>query len=106
NDLGVKVNPGRGSNVSITIQNQGNANAVGSVVLSLYASTNSTLDSTAERLLTLPARKINLKPGKSITLHVHFQAPANLTPGNYNLLASISSSTTLSDTNSANNVVA
>ena len=101
---GVKVNPGKDSGASITIQNQGNVTATGSVVLNLYASTGSTLSSSAQLLLTLPARKINLKPGKSITLHVHFQAPAGRSGGTYNLIASISSSTQLPDSNSSNDV--
>jgi subtilase family serine protease len=101
----VLVNPGHLTSVVLTIKNVGNFVAVGSVSLSLYASTSQTLDTSAATLLANPpSRQIRILPGHSIKIRLSFWAPSALTAGDYYLIASTSSSTTLSDGNSTNDV--
>jgi subtilase family serine protease len=100
----VAVTPGQRRGVAITITNLGNVTAIGNIALNLYASNGTTLNAATQQLLaSVPARKIKLKPGKSITLFVAFTAPQQAA-GTYNLIASISPSTQLVDSNGTNNV--
>ncbi|MDB5356975.1 MAG: peptidase and in kexin sedolisin [Phycisphaerales bacterium] len=101
---GVKVTPGKGGSATITIQNLGNVTASGTLGLSLYASSGTILDSSAQLLASLATRTIHLRAGRSMTLHVHFVAPADQAAGTYNLLGAISSSTQPADGNSSNDV--
>jgi hypothetical protein len=99
----VNVSPGKGSSVVITIQNLGNAVALGNLTVSLYASTDDTLDS-SDPLIGSRAIRIRLKPGRGKTLRLHFVAPLDRTGGTYNLLAAITSATNPSDSNAANDM--
>lgn len=98
----VLVKPGKDGVASINIQNLGNVTASGTVDLTLYASPSQTVDVNAQRLTAIPTHKINIRPGHSITLHVHFKAPAGQAGGSYNLIASTTSSTPVADSNPAN----
>lgn len=98
----VAVTPGSNATATVTISNEGNVTAVGTLSLNLYASNDQTLDSSDQLLTTLPSVKIRLKPGKSITLHVRFGAPSDRPAGNYDLIASITSATQIADSNSSN----
>jgi hypothetical protein len=101
---GVAVTPGQKREVAIKVTNLGNVTAIGTVALNLYASNGTTLNAASQQLLaSVPARKIKLKPGKSITLFVAFTAPAQAA-GTYNLIASINPSTQLVDSNATNNL--
>ena len=100
----VLVNPGHDTTVAMTIQNLGNVTASGTVDLILYASNGQTLDSSAQLLASMTGRKINLRPGHSMTVHIHFVAPAGQQGGTYNLLAGITSSTNPADTNPDNDL--
>ena len=101
----VKVTPGKGASVTITLENLGNVVALGNVTVSLYASTDETLDS-SDTMLATRAVRIRLRPGRAKTLRIHFVAPLDQMGGTYNVLASISSVTNPLDTNSSNDVVA
>jgi hypothetical protein len=99
---GVLVTPGKGADATVTIQNLGNVTAIGTVTISLYASTSTTLDASAQFLTSIPLRTIHLRAGRSMTLHIHFVAPQGLPGGTYNLIAATTSATTPADNNSAN----
>jgi hypothetical protein len=55
-------------------------------------------------LLGLPARRVNLKPGKSMIIRIPFVAPIDKAGGSYSLIASITPSVQPADPNAANNV--
>lgn len=102
----VAVTAGKKESVFITVENIGNVTASGSITLSLYSSSDPTVDSTATLLTGGITKKINLKSGQSITVPVKFVAPAGLTPGNYFLVASIASTTSTPDSTTTNEVTA
>jgi subtilase family serine protease len=85
--------------VAVTITNDGNVTANGTISLQLYASGDMEIDSTAETLGKALTRTIHLKAGHSITLHLRFQAPADKVSGAYYLIASATSDTTPVDAN-------
>lgn len=101
----VVVRPGQNASATLRIENVGNTLATGTVSLILYASADQKLDTTVdEGLLGLPARRISLKPGKSMTIHIPFVAPIDKAGGSYFLIASITPSVQPADPNAANNV--
>lgn len=102
----ITVSPGQNDTAIVTIQNVGNVTASGTVDLSLYASTDGAIDSSSEFLTSIPTHAIHIRPGKSITFRVKFVAPTDLSAGTYQLIASTSSSTNPSDSNSSNDVAA
>jgi hypothetical protein len=98
------VAPGQIDSTLVTIQNQGNVTAGGTISVSLYASADGTLGSSDTLLLSVPARKIRLAPGRSITFRLRFTAPAARAAGSYKLLASTVSAVNLVDANVINDV--
>lgn len=101
----VVVRPGQNSMATLRIENVGNSVATGSVSLILYASTDQTLSATTdEGLVGPPARRVSLKPGKSMTIRIPFVAPIDKAGGSYFLIASITPSVQPADPNPANNV--
>jgi subtilase family serine protease len=99
----VLVHPGKGATAVITLENIGNLSAVGTVTLSLYASADQTLGSSDVLLATLPNVKVNIRPGRSLTLHVRFNAP-DRAGGTYNLIASMDALTSPLDSNPSNDL--
>lgn len=99
----ITVTPGKPGLASILVTNVGNVLADGSVSLSLYESASGALDSAATLVANVLTHAIHLKAGHSLVFRVRFTAPLNQTPGQYSLLASIQSTTTLADTNTSNN---
>jgi hypothetical protein len=102
NDSPIVVNSTRGNSVTITLTNDGNVTAIGTIALQLYASDNTLVDSTAEALGKLLTRTIHLRAGHSITLHLRFAAPTDKVSGTYNLIASTTATTNPADSNPAN----
>ena len=101
----VKVTPGKNGFAVVTITNKGNVAATGSFDLSLYASTSQTLNTATDSVVgSVSGRPIHLAAGHSIRVAIRYEAPASLTPGTYNLIASLTSSTQPADTNAANDV--
>jgi len=101
----VLVRQGRTTSAIVVIQNVGNVTASGTVALSLFASSDPTLNTSSDALLTgVSGRSVHLQPGHSTKIRLIFQSPANLTAGNYYLIASMSSATQPADTNSSNDV--
>jgi hypothetical protein len=100
----VLVRPGLPGTAEVTVQNWGNTAAIGTVTLNLYASSTKVIDANATLLPAGTTRRIHLRPGGTIKLHIRFYAPTNRTPGSYSLLASITSNTNPADTNLVDNV--
>ena len=88
----------------VTIQNLGNVVANGTLDLTLYASLTPNLDTSIDQQLAVAGHRIAIRPGRSRTFRIHFTAPADEAGGTYFLIASTMSSTTIADTNSANDV--
>lgn len=102
----ISVMPSHGDNVSVTLTNVGNVTAAGTVDLNLYASAGQTFSVADTLLAAITGRSIKLRAGRSLTLHVHFVAPAGTLGGTYNLIASTRSNTNLVDGDANNDVAA
>jgi subtilase family serine protease len=100
----ITVTPGKGENVKVTITNDGNYTATGTVSLNLYESADQMLDVADQLLAVISGHKISIAAKRSITLPVHFVAPAGLAVGTYNLIVSTTSKTNPADTNTSNDV--
>jgi len=98
----ISVIPGHSDEAIVTITNTGNTIAKGIFNLSLYASADELLDRSDTLLTGVNKRAIRLRPGHSITLHLHFTAPADATPGSCDLIASTTSITQLADGDASN----
>ena len=70
----------------------------------LYGSSDQTLDLADTLLAALTAQKINLRPGHSVTLKLHFITPSTVDDGAFYLIDSITSSTQPADTNASNDL--
>jgi len=99
----VRVRPGRNGTAAVTITNDGNVTATGALDLTLYASTDPTLDATDSVLTSLPGRKVKLKAGKTQTVRVKFAAPS-AAGGSYSLIASVTPTVQPTDGNTDNDV--
>lgn len=95
---------GKKAKAKITVTNSGTVAASGTVTTSLYlVKAGSTVDATTP-FATLPAKKANLKAGKSVSIPVSFTYPSDLTDGSYTLVARFSTSGITED-NTANNTL-
>lgn len=74
--------------VTLQLVNSGTTAARGSVRLSLYASGNGKLDSSAT-FLTGITKQLNLKPGHLLQFPVRLHAPITLADGTYTLIAQL-----------------
>jgi hypothetical protein len=74
--------------VTLRLTNTGDAVVAGRTTVSLYASTDQTVNAGAE-LLGMITRPVLLRPQKSTALGVRFSPPANLTVGDYFLVAKV-----------------
>lgn len=100
----VAVVPGKSASGVLILSNLGNVLADGSANITLYSSTDKTLDASDTVIAAIPGVKIRIKPGHSKKVHVRFIAPAKLAAGSYNLIASVDPLTVPTDLNTANNV--
>ena len=100
----ITVTPGKGENVKVTITNDGNYTATGTLSLDLYESADQTLDVADQLLAAISGHKISIAPRHFISLPVHFVAPSGLPAGRYSLIASITSKTNPADADTNNNV--
>ena len=100
----LNVKAGHSETAVITLTNEGNVAAKGTVNLDLHGSTDQTLDISDSVLAALTGRKISLAPGHSLTLRVTFVMPSNAVAGAYFLFASTTSSTQPADINASNDV--
>lgn len=99
----IGVNPGTAENVFVTITNDGNVTATGTLGLNLYSSTDQTLDVSDQLLTSVTNHTINIRAGKSLKLRLHFVPPTGKSGGSYFLIASVTSTTSPADANAANN---
>jgi hypothetical protein len=95
---------GKPLNASIVVTNGGNVSSTGVLPIVIDTSLIDTLDSTAVQAISFN-KKINLKPGKSITIQLS-KLIAPSTAGSYYLIVQLDPSNTLGDANTANNVFA
>ncbi len=93
------------NHLTVRVTNQGDASAVGAASVLLYASTDATLDA-SDTLLCTTNTKLNLKATKSSNVNLKFTSPTTLTTGSYYLLADIVGGATITEQNTANNVLA
>jgi uncharacterized membrane protein len=103
-DVPIRVDPGRDASATVILQNLGNVTATGALDLGVYASTDANYDVLDQLLASVPTRTLNLKPGRSVRLRLHFTAPADLLAGSYDVLAVSTPATTPADTNPSNDV--
>jgi hypothetical protein len=96
----VLITPGQNS-VYITITNDGNLTAAGTLSLALYASADGALDSSDTLLTSFSNRPIRIGARQSIRIRLVFQSPDNLVGGTFDLISSISSSTSPADTDTS-----
>jgi hypothetical protein len=82
----------------LLIRNDGNISAGGTYTVSLFESTDQTLDSSDVLLMTTAPKRLNLRSGKNVVVHLPFPAPANA--AGYFLIATISATAT-TDTGTA-----
>jgi hypothetical protein len=99
----VRVRPGKNGTAAVTVTNDGNVAATGTLDLTLYASTDQTLDATDSVLTSLPGKKVKLKAGKAQIVRVKFAAPA-AAGGSYFLIASVTPTVQPTDSNTDNDV--
>ena len=100
NAAAVAVVPDRNGKVSLRIENLGNVVAKGTVTITLTAV--STADGSSEDVALPVTRKVKIAVGKTIGLALPFTPPADLGAGTYTLVATITSSTTPADGDTAN----
>ena len=88
----------------IQVFNTGNVPARGPLQITMYASTDGAIDSTATVLgvTTFPA--VNIRAGGSHMFAVPLTVPAGMPVGSYTALASINSSNTIVESNTANDI--
>ena len=100
----IHLDSGHPTNATVTIHNSGNVLATGTVDLTLYSSGDSTLDDADSVLTHLPSRKIHIRPGKSVSIHVRLPATAGGVGGPGYVVAAASSSTNPADDDPANDI--
>ncbi len=89
---------------TVFVTNTGNIPIRGKVDASLYLSTDNVLDSTDSLLATAKNRPIALKPGRHAVTGFRIAVPPGTAVGGYFLIAEITPTGTLVDSNAADNV--
>jgi hypothetical protein len=102
----ISLDAGHHSTVTLTVRNAGNVTASGTLDMTLFGSADAALDDTDTVLATLPARRIRIRPGKAVTIHIHLPAGVGGAGGTNFVLASASSSIQPADDNSSNDLAA
>jgi hypothetical protein len=88
----------------VKVFNSGNVTAHGALQITMYASTDSTLDSGDTVISIANFGGAPIRPGASRTFPVQLSLPAGTAVGSYTLLASINSSHTIAEINTGNNI--
>lgn len=92
--------------LAVLLSNTGNVAARGDITISLYESPTQTLDASSILLQTFSTQPINIAANDTRTLTLtQKQVPLSAVAGAEFLIASLSSSTTVQDTNAANSTI-
>ena len=96
--------PGDKGNAKIQITNGGDAAAVGTIYVGVFASADTSYHLGDVRLggLGIGGKSVNLAPNKSITLSIPLVVGSDVLPGTYHLVVKEISTLSITDTNSAN----
>jgi hypothetical protein len=97
------VRPTGKTSATLLVRNAGNISAHGPGSVALYASSDTTLDPSADTPLVTRALRLNLKPGGARAYPLRFALPANLATGSHYLAASVDSANQVTESNEANN---
>lgn len=93
-----------GAVAKVRVFNAGNVAARGPLQITMYASTSGTLDSSATVISVATFPDAAIHSGGSRQFAVHLSLPAGTPVGGYTLLASINSSHSIAESNTANNL--
>ena len=85
---------GSAGTAKVLVINTGSSSFSGPVTITLYATTQTSLDAGANAIVTLTVPKLNLKAGASRVETVKFTYPKGLTSGSYYIIASTNTSGT------------
>lgn len=96
------IAPGDQGEVRLVVSNQGEQKATGSLKISLFASTDTILDSNDQLLNTLERPAFNLSSSLSKTYTLKFTNPESVAPGAYYLLADIDGENVIAESNENN----
>ena len=100
----VSVVGGAKGKVSVKVINNGPGLLKGPVSVSLYASSDSTLNTGTDTPIKTITKKLKLKAHKGKTLKFSFNYPSNLPDGSYRLLAQVDSGNAVAESDETNNV--
>ena len=95
---------GRKTTVPLSLFNDGNVAAKGTITVRLVASVDDVLDSNDLTIAEVPVR-VSINPGKSGAPKATFVVPANLTTGTYRLFAVANVSSALGETDLSDNTL-
>ena len=90
----ITVTAGGKDTAIVTIKNAGNITASGLLGLKLYASTGTSVDSSAQLLAAVASHRVGVKAGKTLTFKVTFNRSQRQAASTYNIIASSASSST------------
>lgn len=96
------IAPGDQGQVRLVVSNQGEQRAAGALKISLFASTDTILDSNDQLLNSLERPKFNLSSSRLKTYTLDFTNPQNVAPGAYYLLADIDGENAIAESNENN----
>jgi subtilase family serine protease len=85
---------GTKGSVKVLLSNDSGSDFAGPVAVTLYASTQTTLDASATAITTLTLSTLNLRAGATTTKTIKFTYPSSLPTNNYYLIASTSATNT------------
>jgi hypothetical protein len=89
--------------ITLRVTNIGDAQASGAAKIQLFASPDATLDG-ADLLLATANKRLNLKPGKGLSVKLRAPSPRFLSSGDYVLIGQVTGQATAGDTKSENNI--
>lgn len=106
---GTRIFPKERGKVKIVVTNQGTEEIEGPLVINLYASTDTILDSRDELLGSLNRQRINLAPDEFKTFKLDFASPkvhtpSAVAPGAYYLIAKVDPGNIIVETDETNNL--
>jgi hypothetical protein len=89
--------------LKLKLLNQGNAAVTGDTTVTVRLSSDETVSDDDALLATVPATRLNIKPGKSKSLAASIVFPANVNDGSYQLLAVADPAKAIAESDETNN---